>query len=535
MATDFSQLDALYPLPPDELPRQWVLTRDEARLPDDWQRYHSHGWHLCAHPLARVSTLKSRDGRFMGWGIEVLLQLKGEAAWMPGEEVTLPVGADAAPQEVEHALYDRTSDGGITAETAQGIEGPWTSILFAGEGERAWQRLYLGPTHSVVYSPTRQAVATTHNLIPGLERDEALSRDYDPLASNGFYAFGLTAFKGLHRLLPNHYLDLASLEPVRHWPLEPPERVSDGRIAAAELVDHSRRLVRGLLQENNRLRISLSAGNDSRAILAVTRPLIESEEADVRLFTSYGNDLASRVDLHAAQRLAKIAGLPHAAVKRRPQPSRAQGVQRMFVRVGESFAGPILSARRLHEPPEQLGVGPEEEQGFHLPGMGGDAGRAHYWNDGRGLDQEPTPKLLCRRIIAPATEPVLAAAQRWLDGLPAWLREGGPDLWDLAYIEHRLGGWQSPSVYLFPGRLLNFNVMTAARFIEMVLRLPIDYRQGGSLQRDMIAHGWPELLSVPINQSFGILGWRSRLRQQYHRVQNRLRRLRGRLSSADAA
>jgi hypothetical protein len=75
MRTDFSVLDALYPLPAGELFRQWVLTRDPAIIPAEWERRTVHGWHLGFHPDAHVCDLRADDGTAIGWVVEPLVYL----------------------------------------------------------------------------------------------------------------------------------------------------------------------------------------------------------------------------------------------------------------------------------------------------------------------------------------------------------------------------------------------------------------------------------------------------------------------------
>jgi hypothetical protein len=60
--------------------------------------------------------------------------------------------------------------------------------------------------------------------------------------------------------------------------------------------------------------------------------------------------------------------------------------------------------------------------------------------------------------------------------------------------------------------------MTSGFCIETMLRLPKSYRQTKRLQRDMVAHGWHELLAVPINQGSGLLYLEKKARGAIHRV-----------------
>ena len=519
MATNFDVLDKLYPLPPQQLFRQWALSKRERDVPAGWQRRTVGGWHLIAHPDAKVCRLRARDGAEVGWAIEPLAYLDQAGDALVGDELTLPVDAHAAPGTFECALYGRDDQG---RSTGDGLEGAWVAAVFGGPPHNRFSRVYLGAAHSVVYSEQHACVAPTHNLILGLRRHEALSRAFDPLMTRSYFTFGLTAFEGLRRLLPNHYLDLETFQASRHWPsasLAPLDNGGDGAVA---VVEHARRLLRVIHSEHERFKVFLSAGRDSRAVLAFCRPLVEGG-ADVLLATSVGRDLESRTDLQAARRLARIAGLPHEVKKRRRHSGDAPDVMRAFVRTGETMAGRSLSkpggaGRRAPDPR------------FKVAGMAGETGRAYFWK-GRPLADEVTPEEVARKTKSPVTGAVVEAAGRWLAGVPTAVRSNPHDTLDLAYVEQRLGCWESPCRYVFPGRPRTISPMISAFNIETMLRLPADYRAAGVLQRDMVGYGWPELLAVPFNEPTGLL----RLSRPAGRARFYLRAIRRKIAERSGA
>lgn len=510
--TDVARLDALRPLPPEQLYRQWVLTRNEGDLPDEWASQALQGWWLAAHPDARVCTLHSADGAAMGWVIDPLVQLGPDADRLPRDEVVLPVESGADAHSVERALYGRDEEDSATGD---GIHGMWVAIVLRSSPGDSLQRVYVGPTHSVVFSPQHHVVATSHNLVPFLQRDVELTRAFDPLGKKSYFTFGLTAFAGLHRLLPNHYLDLTTFRPVRHWPRRPLEPLPRGEDGAAAIVEHSRRVIRLLTTEYPSLRVFLSAGNDSRAVLSLLKPFVHTEGIDICLSTVVGRDVGSRVDAQAARQLAVIAGLPHEVTRREPQGTDSVDVLPAFVRIGEAMAGKRLAAA------ERAAGSPSSDSRFSLGGTAGETGRAYFWK--RGLPRDISVDVLVRCTRSPATSAVEHAAEQWLSGLPAGLRPA--EILDLAYVEQRLGCWGSPSRYLFPGRASSASLMAEAFNVEMMLRLPEDYRASGRLQRDMVAYGWPELLEVPFNTASGWLRLRSRALRLRRGVRRRLGRL----------
>lgn len=505
-ATEIADLDALYPLPPHELSRQWLLTRRPDVGPVGWQDQRLHGWRLIAHPDARVLSLLSRDGTALGWVVEPLAWLGAERDDLcRGPSITLPLPPQATDAEVEGVLYGRGPDGW---SDGRGFAGNWTAVLLRPDGGG---RLWLGAAHSVVYSPQQQVVATSHNLVPDVARDADLTRIFDPPATGRYYCFGLTAFVGLHRLLPNHLLDLGNFQASRHWPRAGFSPRIPGEDGAARMVTQARRLLSVLAEDYDTFKVPLSAGNDSRAVLACLRHLAAEGRDRIRLFTSSRPGMEAQTDVQIARRLARIARLPHEVEVIVPRPAERAEMLRAFARIGESKWGPILAAPAKATAPAPPGV-------LALPGMAGEVARASYWHGKPLAPDALTPAAVARRIGAPVEDRVVEAAAAWLDGLPPAVRGNPYDVLDLAHAEQKVGCWDSTSRYLFPGRgRANVSLMATTVGLETMLRLPRDYRAAERLQRDMVAFGWPELLALPFNEPVGTL---------------RLRRFAGRVRSA---
>lgn len=510
--TDFDRLDAVYPLPLDELPRQWVLGQEAGELPPEWERRELNGWTLAAHPLAYLARLETRDGRHIGWVLEAMLHTDADGARVPGEAVRIDIGdGELSEAKLEKALYGR-DEMGWTDGT--GLEGYWIAIVLVG----SLQRVYLSANNSTMYDAAKRRVATSHNLLQPFERDLELSRAFDPLETLGYYSFGLTAFKGVKRLLPNHYLDLTTFEPVRHWPKTAPRREEGGAVAG-RIIEHGQRVTAAIAAHEDKAEIPLSAGNDSRAVLASARKLIEQGDTKFRAFTSVGKDFDTRIDVQGATKVARIAGVEHEIRQRaRHEKAPLEKVMRLFARIGEAKSGPSLSTPRLLASLDDPDAVPE--QNLSLAGMGGEVGRASYY--GSGVEENVQPEELLRRLGAPVIPRTVEAARRWLDGIPGFFRRDPHNVLDLAAVEQRLGCWEANSRYVWPGRPKVFSFMLSAVFIEGVFQTPVDYRRSGRIQRDMIAHGWPELLAVPINGATGMLALEHRARVFLKPVKDRV-------------
>lgn len=503
MEPNLDALDALYPLPPEELSRQWVLSRRHELLPEQWSGSDLHGWHLAAHPDANVCRLENRHGELMGWVIEPLAYLEGERRHTtPGPTVRLPLEREPSGEELDRVFYGRDPQG---VTNGDGFVGGWTAIVLSPSGQ---QWVYLGATHSVVYSPQHEAVATSHNLIPGLIRDRALSKAFDPMGTHRYYTFGLTPFLGLHRLLPNHCLNLSGFTAHRHWPRGALDERVPGPTAAARIIKHARELMSVMAESYDIFRVPLSAGRDSRAVLSCLRPFVDDERVTIQTFTTSGPSLASRVDGQIGVRLAKIAQVPHELKAYVKLPTQPEDLRRAFVKLGESKFGPALGAPAREQSPPPVSQ-------LNLPGMAGETARAFYWTRSRPRAQDIEPGALADCTRSPKTDTVMAAVTRWRDELPEGLCRSPADVLDLAYIEQRMGCWEASSRYLFPGPgRANISLMGTTLSLETILRMPEDYRAAGLLQEDMVAYGWPELLPLPFNKPVGLL----RLRSAFYRL-----------------
>ncbi|MGF1605822.1 MAG: hypothetical protein ACFB22_05740 [Rhodothalassiaceae bacterium] len=516
MATDFSALDALYPLPPSDLSRQWLICETPAVAPADWPKRRIGDWTLAAHPDTRLAVLTNSHGEPIGWVIDALAAFGPQSGEAEAASLTIQ---GATEPDIESALYGR--DGGGRSDGTGLIGGNWTAILAdpraRSDTQAVGPRVYLGAGHSLIYSPAHRIIATSHNLIPDVRRDEALSRAVDPLTTGRFYCFGQTPFLGLKRLLPNHFLDLTRFQSQRHWPKAALAPRLDGPLAAARLVDHAHQILDRLSRDYPGFQLPLSAGRDSRAVLACLRPIVSRHPERIEAFTSRMGDRVSRIDAQIACRLARLAGLQHKVQQTAPAKADPAAVARAFVRIGEAKAGKILAAAGK----AKAAPGPAR---VALPGMAGEVARAFYWHKVSPGPEHIQAPAMARRLQLPDLPSVLDAAQAWLDGLPQAVRDRPADVLDLAYVEMRLGCWDATSRYLFPGaQKAHLSVMATTLAIDTMMHLPQAYRQAGRFQEDMIAYGWPALGALPYNQPIGALRTRLAAEDLAHRARRKLR------------
>jgi hypothetical protein len=472
-------------LPKYALDGQFVLTQDPAFIPVGWRVRQKDAWMLATHASLPVAEAHLANGAWIGWLIGYPID-PDQGLCPPG--VVFPAEAAEDGDALEATLYR--------------MGGRYAGIFFTP----AYARLYLdaGGTLPVVYSSIKPVVASTPSLIDDSDHawDEELIGDLGMPGSGLWYPSGLTPRHHVARLLPNHLLDLASLQPARHWPPGPEFLVSGGSKEHVATIAGALRQNIAAVARSYPLHLSLTAGRDSRMLLACAR----EHTANIRFFTF--TTYRETADSHIARAIAKAIGLDLAlvGVERADEAQLAEWLDR----TGCCVSGDIW---KTHPTLQRL-----DGNRALLPGAAGEVGRAYYW---RATDTPATrldARDLLRRCDLPTSEEIVRSTAAWLDGLAEY---NVFTVLDLLYIEQRLGCWSSlqqhGSDHMFVCQLIPF----AQRDIfHAMLSLPVEYRRRQQLAVDICALGWPELLNFPFNDFSGIYKYPVRL-ARYAKVAGR--------------
>ncbi len=427
-------------------------------------------WTLISHPNLPVVDVVAADtplGWLLGWAVTPEAQLLRNRV----------VLAASSAQAVESWLY--------------GHGGRFVCAFVAGN----IQRLYLDPcgTLGVVYAADGGRIASTLTALhlDDFDRYAAAMARGPELYENHFYPAGLTADPAVRRLLPNHYLDLETMRPVRHWPAGPIQRVEDAGDAAplvAEVVRHVRSIVSGLVAAGPAY-LPLTAGRDARMLLACARPVVDHTQ----FVTFKYADRRRRPDVHIARKLARRLGLDHQEV---PLVEPSLGQRREYLlRIG--YAGNWGKARDFDLACRQH----LEMRRSWLTGFGGEVGRAFYWREGDEPNHPPDPEALMARLYLPELRDWLAAWRSWQAGVPhldTW------ELLDFLYIEQRMGCWAGPHMYGTAPFAANVGAFSHRRVIEAMMSLPPAFRRSQGLADAVIAAEWPEAGDLPFQRLTGM-------------------------------
>ncbi len=354
-------------------------------------------------------------------------------------------------------------------------------------GGRLAARLYpdCAATLPVVFCPASQragaSAATILDAKEYWERYNAL-RHRVHVERRGLEAWipgTLTAHQGVFRLLPNHYLDLATWRAVRFWPRPDKFRrdasgAQTARIVAAEMSDFISAAVSG-----RRVGVALTAGFDSRLIAAACRKVVDNLH-----FYTLAHDRPG-MDAVVAGDLSRHLGLRHEVL---PFIEATHDEQDAWDRAtGHTIRH---ANRRLHPSVRQLGCD------LILTGILGETGRSRmYRNDYAVIDDiAPTAEAVLARMNVPAEPEILNDIEAWLAGVD-WLPFSA--ILDLAVLElFYMPHFRPPQFAQMP-ELMPF----ADRAVQNAFfATPPREKPDGRLFELAIGELWPEALSVPVNR-----------------------------------
>jgi len=452
-----------------DLPGQFVLG-DGSAVQDGWLVETQGRWTLATHPTLRKVAIVGSSGERVGW-------LLGHGITGLGTLASGSIRLPAAP------------DWGTACEQlASELSGRFLLILVSGPSPRVYPDA-LGML-AAVYAPSRRTLASTSRLIPltpstpfNLGRIRAVNAPH-----GGMYPLGLTPRDGIERILPNHFLDLSDWALVRRWPTAP-------LVFDADPVDVQRDVIartsRGIaaLGRDHLLQSPLTAGRDTRAMLACTRGVLDR----VSFFTAeLPLELTGWRDVTVARAITERLGLPHVVLPHRR--ARRADLRDWAVRTAGETSEPrgwraIRTFRQV------------ARDRLVLNGWAGDIVRPIYWKNTASDETVTAAQILALCAVPPEPE-FVERANRWLASLPT---THPVTVLDLLLAEQRGGCWAGIHAYAFDGASAgNVAPMCHEDIVRAMMTLPVDYRREMRFELDLMAREWPDLLDSPFNEQVEI-------------------------------
>lgn len=380
------------------------------------------------------------------------------------------------------AVFDRATPDDYARSLLPALGGRFLLVLAADGIARVYPDV-AAQVSCVFDSRTGSAGSTTTALLDDESYGERFNDSlYERLGveGEGWFPAGLTAHRDIHRLLPGHCLDLETGRVHRFWPSGDIETCADTDAVVEETIDLVRCQFEALLSGDRRLGLALTAGHETRFLLACARPYLDR----IDFVTVVGGDRHA-TDTVIARRIARKFGLNHIELRRTTATAEQR---RTFIRRGgHCYAD---SNSRFHP-----SVWPIAQSHVFAGGLGGEYGRAFLWREKDTPETQITARLLNNRLGLPEDPVVLASLERWLKDLDT---DNALSILDLAYNENRMGPWSSAQFCCDPTLVRHAPLLTF-RGVELMFSLPPEWKRSSRLGNEIIRRLWPELAAISYN------------------------------------
>ena len=451
---------------PDNRDGQFVISTVAGPCPSGWRQRQLDGLFLNLAPEVNVVPVLDADGTSIGL--------------LFGTPIDIDRGAIVDGQyRIDRKLDDARDLDDLIETCIYRLTGSFLFVLSA----LGLRRVYLDAdgTLSVVYDEeAKVAGATAAALLDAAgyqERFRAKLYKTLDVDNAGWFTAGLTAHEGISRLLCNHYLDLDTWTAKRHWPLDAVAISEDPMSSCARICERVSQTI-AILAGTGKTSVALTAGNDSRLLLACSRHLL----ANLSFVTVAAP--TAELDVACATRLARQFGLRHELLPYREATPEEADLWRH--RAGHCVGGNNV---KMHPSVKPL------EGRYFIGGLGGEVGRGFLWlnaDHGTAIDA----KGLVTRLKLPQNAKVIQAVDAWLAPI---LHFDALFILDLAYLELRMSAWGFCDSYVKPKQHEIHPMISRANFVDM-LSLPPEMRRKGEVYFKAIDTLWKEVSEVPINK-----------------------------------
>lgn len=356
--------------------------------------------------------------------------------------------------------------------------------------DRLPPRIYLDPGGSlpIVFSPEDEVAGATPALFLD---DRAYAARFDHALHDamvvregvgGWISGTLTAHRGVHRVLPNHYLDLATWTAHRYWP-----RATD--FATWRSFDSAVTTITSALQafttaacREFRVALSLTAGFDSRLLLAGARDALPA--CSFFTFTAPGG----QIDVDVSQRLAEHFALRHRVL---PVQEATEAEQVLWDR---TVGNCMLEQNRITHPTLRA-----IDADAIMTGMYGELGRCRLYR--QDLDEINSSVIdtgfVVSRLTLPSCRQMLANLETWFEGVAELPNSV---ILDLAFLELKFGSWAMGQHPLQNALKLHFQPFAQRDVLDAFLGVTPSEKGTERLFRVCIERLWPELTEIPVNK-----------------------------------
>lgn len=302
----------------------------------------------------------------------------------------------------------------------------------------------------------------------------------------------LTPYRGIRHLLPNHCLELPSRRVSRFWPSRSVNKISE-HSAASEASRQLNLIVQGVSKSRGKVLMPLSAGLDTRALLATSKSVVNRLSHFVFSPAVHKSGNSFVEDRMIARKISQKHGFPvteleYSNVLDDEFGSRLKS-NVSFLTASHTIGFEMQAVTRAFGSDATL-----------LNGNVSEIARNYYGFFPKSLVNESYLTCATDIDLSPLT---CSEFRRWLPAARSASDLGQIELSDLLYWEFRMGCWYAYAQLQIGAFFEIFTPFNCRKLLEVLLSAPKKSRSGvvAPLYRNIILQCWPQLLQTPINPS----------------------------------
>lgn len=460
-------------------PRQFFASYGPSQGFDDWQPFVLGGLHVYSHPLLEATTANSCDEQRRGLLLGTLLD---------------PYNPSATNKDILSRLVESSGCIDSLCEELYYLGGRF--LLFFANQEDVYLAGDACGLRTACYTVDKPLVlASQPLLIKHFRRlreasyfGSYLSSSYVVTNKEHWLPVGASLFTDLAFLRPNHYLRLSDLQQTRFWPRE-----SFSGHASSDPVKQCGWLLQRLIiaaSQRYPLALPLTAGLDSRVLLAAARPL----SADLFCYTlAYRGLRETSPDIAIPRELMHQLNLSHYVIDcshTSPPSFQADYARNTFPAHVNDWAHIAYGLIRSY-PPDRVCI----------KGNCSEIARCFYYPYGHPPSKVNEGFLASLENGWQQHDFIMNVLEAWLAGSTHDFREAKLHPLDMFYWEHRMGSWQAQSQLEWDVAQETISPFNHRQLLHFMLMTPRNERCAPDfrLHKAIIKDLWPETFHQPIN------------------------------------
>ncbi|MDV7140207.1 hypothetical protein R3X28_15045 [Maribacter sp. TH_r10] len=329
----------------------------------------------------------------------------------------------------------------------------------------------------------------TGDLISKQERYYSyFESEYVKNSKEHWFPSGTSLYEKVHHLVPNHYLDSATMQQIRYWPLEQLE-IGDYETGLRKFSELLRQtLIAGSKKYN--LALGLTSGYDSRILLSASKDVSEN----MQYYTLLYRDLnCESNDVKIPTLLSKTLGIKYKKLDCR-------------IELDERFKKRYLESTDMAHLDDwgyiAYGISKKlTKDVVSVKGSCSETGRCFFYKNGKHPKLTAGDDILNINPKWKGIPFIVDRMHQWFDEVKESTVNKGYNILDLFHWEVSTGSWQSQSQMEWDLVHDTFTPFNNRELLDIMLHIDTKYRckPNYTMYRDSMNILWPEVLSQPIN------------------------------------